>query len=563
MSGTELFTTLLGSVALLLWGVRMVRTGALRGFGTELRNTIATRTRSKFSAFLAGIGVTGILQSSTATAILLASFSARNLIALPLALAVMLGADVGSALAAQIFSLDVKWLWSVLVAAGVFLFLVSTDDRRKALARVVIGLGLIFLALGHIGIAAAPLRESPTFHSIASSLAGEPLLAILLAAAMAWLAHSSLSIVLLVMSLCATHTIPLPLALVFILGANIGGAIAPFLSLLSSPATARRVPLGNMIMRLVCAIPLFFAVKPIAASVSDYVSDTGRIVIGFHAAFNLLTAVSMLPLVGWIAKLSAWLMPDKEVADDLGRPKYLDPAVLEISSEAIACAIRETQHLGDIVMKMLRDTLSVFEKSDAQLMREVEKSDDTVDRLHEAIKLYLVRSSKEGMTGIEAQRYAEVLTFTTNLEHVGDIIDKSLMELAAKKIKKKYSFSAEGFEEIRSFHAHLMDNMRLSFNVFVSRDVILARRLLSEKSSMRSLELKAAENHYIRLREGRPESIESSAIHLDVIRDLKRINGHLTSVAYPILEAAGELGESRLLSSGDAIEPQLPNARAS
>lgn len=549
MSGTELFTTLIGSVALLLWGVRMVRTGALRGFGTELRNVISARTRNRISAFFAGIGITGILQSSTATAILLASFAARNLIALPVSLAVMLGADVGSALAAQIFSLDVKWLWSVLVGAGVIAFLSSVRDRWKALGRVAIGLGLMFLSLSHIGIAAAPLRDSPTFHSIASSLAGEPLLGILLAAAMAWLAHSSLSIILLVMSLSAAHTIPLPLALVFVLGANIGGAISPFLSLLSSPVAARRVPLGNMLMRLSCALPLFFAVKPIANFSAGQFSDPGQIVIGFHAAFNLATALLMLPLVGIIAKLAERVMPDKEISGDPGQPKYLDPNVLDTSSEALACAMRETQHLGDIVIKMTNDTLTVFEKNDSQLMREIEKADDTVDRLHEAIKLYLVRASKTEMTGADAQRYAEVLNFTTNLEHVGDIIDKSLMELAAKKIKKKYAFSADGFEDIRAFHAQLMGNMRLAFNVFVSRDVVLARRLLSEKAVMRNLELKAAENHYVRLREGRPESIESSAIHLDVIRDLKRINGHLASIAYPILEAVGELGESRLLPS--------------
>src|SRR5581483_8098169 len=135
-----------------------------------------------------------------------------------------------------------------------------------------------------------------------------------------------------------------------------------------------------------------------------------------------------------------------------------------------------------------------------------------------------------------------------------DIIDKNLMELATKKIKNRSTFSAEGLQEIRTFHARVMDNMRLSFNVFATRDVALARRLLAEKASMRAAELAASESHFARLREGRPESIESSAIHLDVIRDLKRINGHLTSVAYPILEVAGELHDSRLRERQDTGE---------
>ena len=208
--------------------------------------------------------------------------------------------------------------------------------------------------------------------------------------------------------------------------------------------------------------------------------------------------------------------------------------------------MRETLHMGDLVADMMRQALVVIEKSDIKLVRDVEKADDAVDQLHEAIKLYLIKVSKAEMSDEESQRYIEILTFTTNLEHVGDIIDKNLMELAAKKIKNRYAFSPEGLDEIRRFHARVMDNLRLSFNVFATRDVALARRLLAEKSAMRAAELAAADSHFARLREGRPESIETSSIHLDVMRDLKRINGHLTSVAYPILEIAGELRDSRL-----------------
>ena len=194
-------------------------------------------------------------------------------------------------------------------------------------------------------------------------------------------------------------------------------------------------------------------------------------------------------------------------------------------------------------------------------MKEVEKADNTVDALHEAIKLYMVKLSKAEMSDEESQRYVEIITFTTNLEHVGDIIDKNLMELAAKKIKNRYAFSAEGLEEIRSFHARVMDNMRLAFNVFATRDVAMARRLLAEKAITRTAELAAADSHFARLREGRPESIETSAIHLDVMRDLKRINGHLTSVAYPILEVVGELRHSRLREAeGEAVPNGKPVA---
>ena len=217
--------------------------------------------------------------------------------------------------------------------------------------------------------------------------------------------------------------------------------------------------------------------------------------------------------------------------------------------------MRETLTMGDRVSDMLRQSLTVFETSDVKLMREVEKADNAVDRLHEAIKLYLIDVSRSGLSEEESRRFQEILSFTTNLEHIGDIIDKNLMDLAAKKIKNNYSFSSEGLEEIRTFHALVMDNLRLALNVFATRDVTLARRLIAEKASMRAAERDTSDRHYARLRDGRPESIASSAIHLDMIRDLKRINSHLTSVGYPILEEAGELAESRLLArDNDAIE---------
>jgi phosphate:Na+ symporter len=561
MSGTELFATFLGSVALLLWGVRMVRTGMTRAFGAALRRAIAVYARTRLAAFCAGIGVTGVLQSSTATTLLLASFAARGLIALPLALAVILGADVGSAVVAQVFSLDVKWLWTVLVALGVLLFMSTEADRARGVGRICIGLGFMLLALVHIGLAAAPLKDSALFRSLLTGLAGEPVLGFIAAVAVSWLVHSSLSIVLLVMSLAAAQALPVPLALALVLGANVGGALAPFLTLSGSPPAGRRVPLGNLMMRTAVAVPALFFVTPIAAWLALLESDPGRIAINFHTAFNLVVAAIFLPAVAYVASLAARVLPDLPQAAASTKPKHLDPTVLESPSEALACAMRETLHMGDRVAEMLRQALVVFERSDPRLAKEVEKSDNVVDELHEAIKLYMVKVSKSEMSDEESQRYVEIITFTTNLEHVGDIIDKNLMELAAKKIKNRYTFSPEGLEEIRKFHARVMDNMRLAFNVFATRDVAMARRLLAEKATTRAAELAAADSHFARLREGRPESIETSAIHLDVMRDLKRINGHLTSVAYPILEVAGELRDSRLREREAAAEP-VPNGKA-
>jgi phosphate:Na+ symporter len=541
----------------------MVRTGMTRAFGAALRQALSACSRSRVHAFGGGLFVAGLLQSSTATALLLSSFTGRGLITLGVALAMMLGADVGATLAAQVLSFDVTWLSPLAIAAGTFLFLGSPSDRVRHMARIGIGLGLMLLALHLIAATAAPLRQSPAFMAVASGMHDEAVLAMLIAAAITWLVHSSLSMVLLIMSFTTAGLMPVEIAFAMVLGTNIGGAVAPFFDQAGAPAAARRVPLGNILMRTATALAVLFLVPRLVPLLAQIEAEPARLVINFHTAFNLLTALIFLPLVGLVARLCVRMLPEKPESTDPGRPRYLDPNVLDAPSEALACAMRETLHLGDRVEVMLRQTMEVLERDDPRLTKEIEKSDDAIDKLYEAIKLYLIAVSRQELSLEESRRSVDILTFTTNLEHVGDIIDKNLMELAAKKSRNRYTFSAQGLVELKAFHGRVMDNLRLAFNVFATRDLTLARRLLAEKTSIRDAELRAAESHFDRLREGRPESLETSSIHLDIVRDLKRINSHLTSVAYPILEAAGELRETRLRSDQAATETStLPGRTA-
>ncbi len=546
MAGSELLLTLLGGVALLLWGVRMVRTGLTRTFGATLRSVLNHASRNRMIAFGTGIGVAGVLQSATATALLLASFAGRGLLTLPIALAIMLGADVGTTLVAQVFAFDIKWLWAGFMIAGVVAFNASSNDRVKSMGRISIGLALMLLALSVLGSVSGALRSSPTVQTILSALGSEPAIAVIVGALVTWLAHSSLAMVLFVMALAAGGSIAPNLAIALVLGANIGGAVAPFIALSGSPVAARRVPLGNFAARTIVGLIAIPLIGWLAGHLSVLGSDPGRLVLNFHTAFNIAVALLFLPLLDPFAQLVAAMLPAQAQPTDQKLPRHLDPTILDAPSEALGCAMRETLHVGDIVLDMLRRSLTAIEGNDTKLVKEIEKADDDVDALHEAIKLYLIQVSKTEMGEADSRRYVEILTFTTNLEHIGDIIDKNLMELAAKKIKKRLQFSDEGLAELKRFHGQVMDNMRLALNVFATRDITLARRLLREKTSMRAHEFEAAERHFARLRDGRAELIETSSIHLDVFRDLKRINSHLTSVAYAILDAAGELRDSRL-----------------
>jgi phosphate:Na+ symporter len=545
-SANDILIELLGAAALLLWGLRMVRTGVLRAFGAELRHFLRVSLRNRVAAFLAGLGVTGILQSSTATALVVASFAGRGLVATAPALAVMLGADVGTSLVAQVLSLDIHWLAPLLILLGVILHFAGRAGTHRELGRVAVGLGLMLLALRLLLAASAPMQEAAIVQELLGALTDEPLIAILVAALLTWLAHSSLAIVLLIMSLAGAGVLSLTGACILVLGANLGGAVPALTATLTEPPAARRIPVGNLLFRLLgilAVAPVIDLVVPLLAQLEP---APARVVVNFHTGFNLALGAVCILIIGPMARLCTRLLPDQPVEVDPGRPRHLDRTTLDTPSLALACASREALRMGDVVEIMLRDSLDVLGRGDRQKLVEMSTMDDIVDKLHEAIKLFVTDVSREPLSPDESRRAAEILSFTTNLEHIGDIIDKNLLELARKKMRKRLRFSNEGWEEIDALHARVLNNLQLALGVFVSGDVGIARKLIDEKVAVREAERQAAENHLARLRAGRPESIDSSALHLDILRDLKRIHSHICAVAYPILDEAGQLHRSRL-----------------
>jgi phosphate:Na+ symporter len=543
---TEILIQLLGAVALLLWGTRMVRTGILRVFGADLRHLLRVSLRNRFAAFLAGIGVTCVLQSSTATGLLMAAFAGRGVVETAPALAVMLGADFGSTLVAQVLSFNLHWLAPVLILAGVITHSSAERSSYHGLGRVAIGLGLMLLALRLILLASAPMREAAILQELFGALAPEALILILIAGLLTWLAHSSLAIVLLIMSLASVGVLPLTSACALVLGANLGAAMPAITATFADKPAARRVALGNLIFRLTgCVVALPF-VAMIVPWLQQLEPAPGRVVVNFHTAFNLALGVAFILLTDVVARLCARLLPELPVEADPERPRHLDRTTLDSPSLALACAAREALRMGDLIETMLRDSFDVFRSNDRQNLAALQRMEHSVDKLHEAIKLFVTDVSREPLNPGESRRSAEILALTTNLEHIGDIIDKSLLELADKKTRLQLRFSAEGWTEIEALHAHVLDNLRMALGVFVSGDVAIARKLIDEKVAVRDAERQAAENHLARLRAGRPESIDSSALHLDILRDLKRIHSHICAVAYPLLDEAGQLYRSRL-----------------
>ena len=544
--GSLVLLDLMGGVALLLWGLHMVHSGILRAFGPNLRQLLAKALRNRFAAFGAGLGLTALLQSSTATALITSSFTSEGLVSLVPALAIMLGANVGTTLIVQILSFNISAVAPVLFLIGLVAFRSGARSRIKDIGRVFIGLGLMLLALHILLNTLAPAENAPGVRVFMNAITGDPVLCIIFAALVTWLVHSSVASVLLVMSLAYAHFITPYAALALVLGANLGSAINPLVegARRDNPASYR-LPLGNLINRLAGILLVAPFLQPISELLTSWQPDLAKATALFHIAFNVATAALFIGVLDGMARLLKKLLPERVKETDPSGPRYLDESALETPSLALADAARETLHMGDHVEIMLRKVMAAMMTNDRALVDQVSQMDNSVDSLDEAIKLYVTKLTRGSLDEREGQRAMEIVSFAINLEHIGDIIDKNLSELATKKIKRRFQFSTEGAEELSAFHKRTMDSLRIAFGVFMSGDVNEARKLLAEKAELRNAELAATERHLDRLREGRPETIETTSLHLDVLRDLRRIHSHICSVAYPVLDAAGELAAHR------------------
>jgi phosphate:Na+ symporter len=554
--GSIVLLDLMGGVALLLWGLHMVQSGILRAFGPELRGLLARALRNRFAAFAAGIGLTALLQSSTATALITSSFTAEGLVGLVPALAIMLGANVGTTLIVQVLSFNIAAIAPVLFIFGLVAFRGGARSRIKDIGRAFIGLGLMLLALHILLDTLAPAESAPGVRIFMNAITGDPVLCIILGAAVTWAVHSSVATVLLIMSLAYAHFVTPFSALALVLGANLGSAINPvFESARRDNPASYRLPLGNLVNRLVGVLLVAPFLRPISDTLQAWQPDLAKLTAEFHIVFNVAAAVIFIGLLDGMAVLLKKLLPDRVQETDPSRPRYLDESALETPSLALADAARETLHMGDHVEIMLRKVMAAMMTNDRALVDQVSRMDNSVDRLDEAIKLYVTKLTRGSLDEREGQRAMEIISFAINLEHIGDIIDKNLSELATKKIKRRFEFSPEGAEELSAFHKRTMDSLRIAFGVFMSGDINEARKLLAEKALLRNTELAATERHLDRLREGRPETIETTSLHLDVLRDLRRIHSHICSVAYPVLDAAGELPAYRIADSDRVALP--------
>jgi phosphate:Na+ symporter len=545
MSATRVLIELVGEVALLMWGIHMVGVGVQRAFGTDLRRVLGIGLRNRLCAFLTGLAVTAALQSSTATALMVSSFSGAGAVDLVPALAVMLGANVGTTLITQVLSFDIAYIYPVLIGAGVLVHRRGRTSYVRDLAQAAIGIGLMLLSLHLLMQTIAPVERSDILKAVLASLTGEPLLAIGVTTLFAWATHSSVASILLVASLAGGGLVTPAATVAMVIGCNIGSALNPLTNALGKGPDRLRVPMGNLATRLVGGLLVLPFLEPISRAVLSLDGSPVRLAAHVHLAFNLATAALFIGLLPAMAALLKRVFPER-LATDPGAALYLDSAALSTPSVALANASREVLRMADIVETMLRGSQGAFHRDDREKIAAISGMDDVLDRLYVSVQRYIGLLAQENLSSREAKRIAETIALAINLEHIGDIVEKNLMEMAAKRIEKGQRLSPEALASVSEMHARLLEHLRLAVAVYMSGDIEAARRLVGEKEQFRQIEREANERHFQEMRSGRADTIETSALQLDITRDLKRIEAHIAATAYGLLETSGDLRSSRL-----------------
>lgn len=546
---------LFAAVALLVWGTNIVRNGVLRVAGGNLRQVLRRGMRHRASAFMSGLGVTALLQSSTATALLASSFVGHGLIRTSAALALMLGADVGTALMAVVFSFDLSWIAPLAIVVGVVLYLSRKNEHAGQIGKVILGVGLMIFALQMIHTTTAPLAQAAgpggSMRALLAGISADLLLSVLAGAALAVLCWSSLAVVLLTATLATAHVLPLPAALGLTLGANLGsGLLAVIVTWKSDPIT-RRVPVGNLLFKTAGVVLALSCMPLLLPQINLLIKSTQlpsmQAIVLFHLSFNLLLAALFIRFTRRVAlRVERWLPTPTAGSDLPGTPRHLDPLALTTPPLAIGNAAREAIRLADIVQDMLTGLMQVLRNNDYAQAERLRADDDAIDRLYSAIKRYLAQISREALESHESRRWTEIIQFTINMEHVGDIIERTLQDVAERKIQHGLSFSDAGMDEIVALHEQLLMNLKLAVAVFLNGDLKSAQQLIAEKVRFRELEMKCADAHLRRLADNTQQSLETSSLHLDLLSEFKRINSLFCSVAYPILESAGVLAPTRV-----------------
>ncbi len=557
-SGTYELTMILGAAAMLLWGVRMARTGVMRFYGSEIRRILPRVLKNPLIALLTGAGAATILQSSIAVAVFTSSLAAIGAVPVADGLLLLLGADAGSAVVAALLTLNLKALWPILMFGGYLLHSIyaSSDSPMKQFGRIFLGIAMILIALTFMSQVSSGLAASDLIKLIISSLGDELLIALLLFAILTWLAHSSIAILLFWASLVhAGITSDPALIVAAVLGINLGNTIPPIIMTWNQAAPARRIVFGHGAFKL-SGVILGFIFLRLIDGLYDIIPGTPsfRVVI-LHILFNLSLIVIFAGLVKPAARvLERFFTEPANPGDDIS-PKYI-PGKIDGDEKAelfpVTALSREVLRILGTIQNMLEITLDMFISGKSEKCQEIIKMEGKVNVLFRAVRAYAVDLTRKGIDDSDQHKVTTLLRYTASLENAGDVICKTMIGIPEAMKNEGKQFSQEGKDELNTLFRYLIGNTQLAAEVIMTWHQETGRFLVQRKRDFKTMCRNSSKQHISRLSQGVSNAMESSSAHLDLISDMRWINTQVSSIGYDVLpeaEGSGDEAAEKLIAS--------------
>lgn len=544
-SSTGILVGLVAGVLLLLYGVRLVSDAVQNVASWRVQEALIRLAKFPLAVFGIGVVATALLQSSSAMVSLLVELVSADLIPLSVAIMMLFGANVGTTLVVQLLALHVTDYAFELVALGLVVALLT--HRRPAFrrtGRVLFAFGLIILGLAALSAAGKPLADSSVTQNILKALETSPIVLVLTGAALAVALNSSAATIALVLTLAANGAISPVAALSLTLGANIGTTIMPLLASLNKGMLAgRRLALIHSGTKALGAIILIPFIEPLTALLSQLWPDPATLVAMTHLFFNLILAVPLMPFTAPLARLMERLVPDEQsqTTPATSSLRVLDPRALADPSVAQGLATREALHMADIVIQMFEISLQAFQENPAAIQERIEVMDDQVDELDTAIKGYLTQLDEDTMSDGQARQNFALLYIISDLEAIGDVVNRRFMTLARRRLRTGASFSEEGWQDLLNYHQLIRDALQQVIAALAAQNPTLASNFLARKEEFKHIRYELHMRHIRQIRSG-IYSTSASGIHQDLLHVINAVLTHTTNIAH-ILQ--GEFYEGR------------------
>ncbi len=529
----DMWFSLLGGLGLFIYGMRLMGDGLQKSAGDSLRRLLEILTTNPVMGVMVGTVVTALVQSSSATTVMVVGFVNAGLMTLRQAVGVIMGANIGTTITAQLiaFKLDEYALPAIGLGAALYLF--GRTKRQRYIGQIFLGFGILFLGMSVMKDAMRPLREIEEFRQMLVSLGQNPLLGVLAGFALTTVVQSSSASIGILLGLTAQGLVDLRTALPILFGDNIGTTTTALLSSIGTTVAARRAALAHLTFNVIGSA-VFLLIIPILIPVVEFTSaDPLRQVANAHTLFNVTNTILQLPMIGLLVYIVKRLIPGEEAVVEHG-PKFLDRRILESPSIAIGQVLRELDRMGRVAREMLATSMQAVLTNDQKLVDSAREMEVVINDLEKEITHYLVDLSKLSLTDNQAERVNALLNIVNDIERVGDHAD-NISELAEYKIDHQLTFSDTAVEDLKRIYAEVDSAVDKAVSALRKGDPTEASRVLELEDIIDDLQREMRARHICRLNEGKCHPT-SGVVFLDIISNLERVGDHSRNVAQWILD---------------------------